>query len=166
MIAEFPVIIIFDDVAAAGAGPFQQFQPFGHRHNHTARELMGGRDIDGVHTGCAEPFQVEPVRLQRHGLDPESMPAEGSRQQMISGVLDGQRRSRLFKHQGQQRAEHILVAADDNLLRTDAQSAELPQMGGQAHAQGGLALGIAVLQQSGVRELLLIEAAPDFIGKD
>lgn len=138
MVPEFTVIIVFNDITTRSCGPVQQGMTLGDGHNHPARKLVGGRNVYSSCTAITQLFYIKPVLLQRNWDDLIAVSCKSSRQQMIARIFNAEPPVTARQYVAQQRAEQMLVTADYDLLRQAVQPAELPQMGGNAGAQGRL----------------------------
>ncbi len=164
-VAEFAVIVVLDDPAAARHSPVQQPRPprGGHRDAH--RELVRGRQIGHGRPAGGQCIGVHAGFVHRNVSDGLPAGQQGALHGGITGVFHRVNRLRAQKrdelaHQG------LHPGAHHHLIRPAANAPVFREQNSQSVPQPCFPLGISPLQKlRGVIDDLFIELGPGGVGE-
>ena len=111
------VVVVLDHARAGLARPVEDSQAALDRQRCPQRELVGGREVDGLRPGGAldPPGDVETVRVYRHGDEPGPGVAKCGGGARVARILEPDRITRSHE-QARQEIEGLLDAGDDDDL--------------------------------------------------
>ena len=130
---------------------FQQAQTPPGAQRHRGRELMMGRDIDGADGRVAreqrlQPFDVQPLRIDRGADHAGACGAKRLPGQRIAGIFDGDGVAGVQGGGGQKQG-HLAAARDQDVVGADRQAALGRQIAGQRRPQRRRPARVAVSGQ-------------------
>ena len=166
-VAEFAVVVVFNDDGAATFGPVEQREAACEREHGAGGELVRRRDEDHARAG-GDFFGNDAVVIDADGAEAGAGGAESVARALVAGVFDGDGVVGLDEDANDE-VDGLCGAVDDDDLRRVADDATGSlKVGGDGFLKSGKAGGGCVIELVNARTASIAQqqAAPGFKGED